>query len=141
MSDMLEPQYRPWRLGATLFTAFGVLALVVASVGIYSSVSYGVSQRTHEFGVRVALGARARDVIAQVIGQGLRTVALGILLGVALTIATGRLVASLLYGISPTDPIAMLSVAIVLLSVSIVAALSPAWRAARVDPMTALRTD
>jgi ABC-type antimicrobial peptide transport system permease subunit len=114
---------------------------VVAAIGIYSSVSYGVSQRIHEFGVRVALGARAVDVMQHVIGQGLRTVAFGIALGVVLTLAAGRLVASLLYGVSPADPVAMAAVVVLLLGVSIVAALSPAWRAARVDPMTALRTD
>ena len=141
MSDVLEPQYRPWRLGATLFTVFGMLALVVAAIGIYSSVSYGVSQRVHEFGVRVALGARTSDVIQHVVGQGVRTVAFGIALGVVLTLAAGRLVASLLYGVSPADPVAMVAVVLLLLGVSIVAALSPAWRAARVDPMTALRTD
>jgi predicted permease len=141
MSDALEGQYRPWRLGAALFTTFGVLALIVATIGIYSSVSYGVSQRVHEFGVRVALGARTSDVIGHVIGQGLRTVALGVALGVALTIVAGRLIASLLYGVSPSDPVAIALVATLLLLVSIAAALSPAWRAARVDPMTALRTD
>jgi putative ABC transport system permease protein len=141
MSDALEPQYRPWRLGATLFTLFGLLALVVATIGIYSSVSYGVSQRVHEFGVRVALGARTTDVMQHVIGQGLRTVTIGILLGVVLTLAAGRLVASLLFGVSPADPMAMLAVVILLLGVSVVAALSPALKAARVDPMTALRTD
>jgi putative ABC transport system permease protein len=141
MSDALEPQYRPWRLGATLFTVFGTLALIVAAIGIYSSVSYGVSQRLHEFGVRVALGARAGDVMRHVLAQGVRTVALGIALGVALTLAAGRLVASLLYGVSPADPVAMVVVVVLLFSVSIAAAISPAWRAARVDPMTALRTD
>jgi ABC-type antimicrobial peptide transport system permease subunit len=141
MSDVLEPQYRPWRLGATLFTVFGMLALVVAAIGIYSSVSYGVSQRVHEFGVRVALGARAGDVMRHVIGQGVRTVAFGIALGVVLTLAAGRLVASLLYGVSPADPVAMAAVVVLLLGVSIAAALFPAWRASRVDPITALRAD
>jgi putative ABC transport system permease protein len=141
MSDALENQYRPWRLGATLFATFGGLALIVAAVGIYSSVSYGVSQRVHEFGVRVALGARTTDVVAHVVGQGLRIVSMGIGLGAVLTLAAGRLVASLLYGVSPNDPAAMAIVAGILIVVSIVAALSPAWRAARVDPMTALRTD
>ena len=74
MSAVLEPQYRPWRLGATLFSLFGVLAGLVAALGVYSTVSYSVSQRTHEFGVRVALGAQLGDVVRHVLGEGLRMV-------------------------------------------------------------------
>jgi putative ABC transport system permease protein len=141
MAQNLEPEYRPWRLGATLFTAFGLLALVVAIVGIYSTVSYGVSQRTHEFGVRIALGARIGDVLRQVVGEGLRTVAIGVVLGVVLALAAGRLVAALLYGVSPSDPLVLLLVPLVLLAVAALAAVVPAWRAARVDPVTALRSE
>ena len=141
MTENLEPEYRPWRLGATLFTAFGLLALVVALVGIYSTVSYGVSQRTHEFGVRLALGARIGDVLRQVVGEGVRTVAIGVVVGVALALAAGRLVASLLYGVSPRDPAALLLVSLALLVVAALAAVVPAWRAARVDPVRALRAE
>ena len=141
MSQLLEPNYRPWRLGATLFSTFGLLALVVASVGIYSTVSYGVNQRVHEFGVRVALGAHTGDVLRQVLGEGLRTVATGVALGIALAIGTGRFIASLLFGISPSSPAVMFVVAMSLLGVAAVAAFAPAWRAARVDPVTALRAD
>jgi putative ABC transport system permease protein len=141
MSDVMAPQYRPWRLGATLFTLFGILAAVVAAVGIYSTVSYSVNQRTHEFGVRVALGARLADVVRHVLTEGLRTVVIGILVGVALALVAGRLVASLLYGITPHDPAAIAIVVTVLLLVAAVAALVPALRAARVDPVTALRTE
>jgi predicted permease len=141
MSDRLAPQYRPWRLGASLFTAFGLLALAVAIVGIYSTVSYGVNQRVHEFGVRIALGARVADVLRVVTGEGLRTVAVGIAVGIALALAAGRLIGSLLYGVHANDPLSMASVAIVLLVVGGVAALLPAWRAARVDPVIALRAD
>jgi ABC-type antimicrobial peptide transport system permease subunit len=141
MSERLEPEYRPWRLGATLFTAFGFLALLVAIVGIYSTVSYGVSQRTHEFGVRIALGARIRDVLRQVMGEGVRIVAIGIALGIALALTAGRLVSSLLYGVEPSDPAVLLLVTASLLLVAMLAALLPAWRAARVDPVTALREE
>ena len=141
MTANLEPEYRPWRLGATLFTSFGALALLVALIGIYSTVSYGVSQRTHEFGVRIALGARIGDVLRQVVGEGLRTVAIGVAVGVALALAAGRLVAALLYGVSPSDPAVLALVPAVLLGVSALAALVPAWRASRVDPVTALRTE
>jgi putative ABC transport system permease protein len=141
MSDRLADEYRPWQLGAKLFTGFGVLALLVAIVGIYSTMSYGVSQRTHEFGVRVALGARVGDVLRLVMGEGLRVVAVGVVLGIALALAAGRLISALLYGIEPSDPRVMLIVSTTLLVVAAIAALLPAWRAARVDPVTALRAD
>ena len=141
MAASMEPEYRPWRLGATLFTLFGLLALIVAGVGVYSSVSYGVSQRTHEFGVRAALGATTGNVLSQVLGEGLRTVAIGIGVGIALALAAGRLVASLLYGIKANDPGAMAIAAIVLLSIAAIASLVPAWRAAKADPVEALRAE
>lgn len=141
MMENLEPEYRPWRLGATLFTAVGGLALLVALIGIYSTVSYGVAQRTHEFGVRIALGAQLTDLVKQVIGEGVRTVVAGIAVGVLLALATGRLVASLLYGVDAKDPATMASVALLMLFVAIVAAVVPAWRASRVDPVSALRAE
>jgi predicted permease len=141
LDERLDPQYRPWRLGATLFSAFGALALIVAVVGIYSTVSYGVNQRLHEFGVRVALGARVGDVIRLVVGQGVRTVAIGVAIGVLLSLAAGKLIASLLYGVSPRDPLALAVVVVVLLATGALAALMPAWRASRVDPVGALRAD
>ena len=141
MAEQLDTQYRPWRLGAQLFGAVSVLALVVALVGIYSTVSYGVSQRTQEFGVRVALGAQIRDVLAQVLGEGLRVVTIGVIVGVLLTLAAGRLVAALLYGVAPSDPVTLTVVGLALLATAALAALVPAWRAATVDPVTALRAD
>lgn len=141
MSQVMEPSYRPWDLGAKLFTLFGVLALVVASIGIYSTVSYAVSRRTHEFGVRIALGARAADVVGQVLGEGLRMVLGGILAGLALSLAAGKLVSSLLYGIEPSDPGAMVMVTAVLVTIAIVAAFVPARRAAAADPILALRAE
>jgi predicted permease len=141
LAERLEPEYRPWRLGATLFTAFGLLALVVALVGIYSTVSYSVGQRTHEFGVRIALGARIHNVLNQVVGEGLRVVGVGVAVGIVLALAAGRLVAAVLYGVEPSDARAMLLASATLLIVAIIAALVPAWRAARVDPNVALRAD
>lgn len=141
LSDVFEPQYRPWRVGATLFTALSILALIVAIVGIYSTVSYSVSQRTHEFGIRIALGARIEDVLQLVLGEGLRTVLVGVVLGIALALAGGRLIASLLYGVAPNNPFVMTSVAIVLFVTAAAATLLPAWRAGRLDPMIALRSD
>ena len=141
MSSVLDPMYHPWRLGATLFTMFGVLAALVAALGVYSTVSYGVSLRTHEFGVRAALGATSGAVVRQVVANGLRIVAIGVAVGIAVSLAAGRLVASLLYGISPHDPGALAAVAGGLLLVAGAAMLLPAWRAARLDPVAVLRAE
>lgn len=141
MTETLEPEYRPWVLGARLFTAFGLLALLVALIGIYSTVSYGVTQRTHEFGVRIALGARVADVLSLVVGEGVRLVAVGVAAGVALALAAGKLIASMLYGVSPGDPVTLVVVASIMLATAVAAALMPAWRAARLDPVRALRSD
>ncbi len=141
LEQYLEPQYRPWRLGATLFSAFGVLALIVAAVGVYSTVSYTVAQRGHEFGVRSALGARTPDILRQVIGSSLRPVLVGVTIGALLALLGGRFIAALLYGIEPGHPGVMMGVAMVLVSIAAAAALGPAWRASHVDPVTVLRTD
>jgi len=139
MHDGLAPDYRPWKLGATLFTCFGALALLVAVIGIYGAVAYGVAQRGHEFAVRRALGARLGDVVRQVVGESMRTVMVGLAAGIGLALAGGRFVASLLYDIAPTDLGVMLTVSLVLLVVSAVAAAVPARRAACVDPAKVLR--
>lgn len=141
MAASMEPEYRPWQLGATLFTLFGLLAALVAAIGVYSSVSYAVSQRMHEYGVRVALGATWERIVRDVIGSGLRTVLVGVVAGIVLALASGRLIASLMYGVSPSDPVAMLVAAGSLIVVATLACLMPAWRAGRSDPVTALRTD
>lgn len=141
MTEALEPQLRPWRLGAQLFSAFGVLALLVTVVGVYSVMAYAVSQRTHEMGVRMALGARLRDVLRLVMGDGLRVVALGVVLGVAVALALGRIVESLLFEVTPRDPVAMATAAAVLLATGMAASFVPAWRAGRVDPAETLRQE
>jgi predicted permease len=141
MSEIMSAEYRPWRLGATLFTAFGVLALIVAAIGVYSTVSYSVSRRTHEFGVRMALGARAADVLHHVLAGELKIIAIGLAVGIAIATASGQLIASLLYGVRPSDPVSVLVVAATLTATAIVAALAPALRASRVDPVTALRAE
>lgn len=141
MAEAMAPEYRPWELGARLFTLFGVLALLVAAIGTYSTSSYAVTQRTHEFGVRMALGARATDVVRQVVSEGLRTALVGVAAGIVLALAAGRLVAALLYGIEPRDPATLAVVAGLLVVVGVVASLVPAWRAAHADPLDALRAD
>ena len=139
VSDALTSGWRSWRLGATMFTAFGLLALVIASLGLYGVTAYGVTQRTREIGVRIALGARGADVIRLSVAQALRATAVGALIGMGLAFALGRAVASLLFGVRPADPTAVLGGIAVLLAVAALAAYLPARRAARIDPMEALR--
>jgi predicted permease len=141
MSKVMEPDFRPWTLGATLFLLFGALAALVAVIGAYSSVSYSVNMRTHELGVRVALGARFSHVIRHVLSDGMRLVAVGVVIGAILSLAGGRFVASQRDGVSPHDPLALSLVAAGLLLVAGLAMLIPAWRAARVQPMAALRVE
>jgi predicted permease len=141
MSSFLEPQYRPWRLGARLFGVFGLLALIVTAVGVYGVTAYAVSERTHEMGVRVALGAKMSDLLRLVLGEGFRVVLLGCLLGIATTLALGRMLASLLFEVTPRDPSAALAASAVLIVAGVAASLVPALRAGRVDPSEVLRQD
>ena len=141
MLENLESEYRPWKLGAALFTGFGLLALAVALVGIYSSISYSVSQRKREFGVRIALGAQMRDILNLVLSEGLRVVLIGIAVGIAFGLAAGKLISALLFGVQPNDPSTILMVSSGLLVVAGLAALVPALRASRVDPAMSLRAD
>ena len=141
MDDFEAPELAQWRLGATLFSGAGLLALIVAAIGIYSTMSYGVSQRTREIGIRVALGARGANVARLIVGQGVRVILAGIVLGVLAAIALGRLVSPLLYGVTPHDPLVLSGAGAVLVVVAVVACLVPARRAARVDPMETLRAE
>jgi predicted permease len=141
MDATLARQFHQWRLGASLFSVAGLLALLVAAVGIYSTVAYMVGQRTHEIGVRIALGARSGNIARVVIGRGIGVVVTGIAIGLLTTLAMGKLVASLLYGVTPRDPMVLGVVALVLLVAAGAACLVPAWRAMRVDPMETLRTE
>lgn len=124
---------------AVVLTAFALIAALLAAVGIYAVISYSVTQRNHEIGVRLALGARQGDVFRQVVGQGMRPVLLGISIGIAAALFLARLITSLLYGVRPSDPLTLLAVAILLAAVAVLASFAPARRATRVDPMIALR--
>jgi predicted permease len=139
--DLLDPEIRPFRLGATMFGVFGVLALLLAGVGLYAVISFGVTLRTRELGVRAALGAQVGDVVRLVLTDGLRVTALGVVVGLLLSLALGRVVEALLFGASPRDPFVFAIVAGTLLLVAVAASLVPAYRAARVDPLVALRDD
>ncbi|HEY7894129.1 MAG TPA: ADOP family duplicated permease [Gemmatimonadaceae bacterium] len=137
----VHEQLSPWREGAWLFSVFGALALVVAAIGVYSVLAYSVSQRTHEMGVRMALGARNEHVMALVVREGVRVVLVGVVVGVAASLALGTVVASMLYDTSPHDPVVLAVVAAVLTIVGVAASAVPAWRASRTDPVVALRSD
>jgi predicted permease len=141
LPQVLEPQIRPWRLGTTIFSAFGVLALMVSALGTYSVIAYSVNQRAHEMSVRAALGARAADIIRLVVGQGARVAAVGIVLGIGISLVASRLIESLLYETSARDPLVAIGVATLLAFVAVVASSIPAWRATRADPVVALRSD
>jgi hypothetical protein len=139
LGERIAPQWRSWRLGATMLSVFGLLALVIASLGLYGVTAYGVTQRTQEIGVRIALGAGRRDVVGLAVAQALRATGIGALVGVLLAFALGRAVSSLLFGIKPADPASVLGAIVVLLAVAALAAYLPARRAAAIDPMEALR--
>lgn len=141
MRAVLERELRPWRLGASLFGAFGAIALVLSALGLYSVVAYSVAQRTHEMGVRVALGAQVRDIVRLVLRQGMGVSAVGIAIGIALTLAAAGWVKPLLYETSARDPGRLILVASGLLAVSALASLIPARRATRADPLSALRAE
>ena len=124
-----------------MFVGFGALALVLAAVGLYSVIAYTVAQRTHELGVRAALGARSRDMLWLVVGQGVAFAAAGIAIGSAIAFLGGRWIEPLLFGQSARDPAVFGLVAAVLLVVAVVASAAPARRALRADPTVALRTE
>jgi putative ABC transport system permease protein len=129
------------RLWGALFTAFSLLALVLAAVGIYGVMSYLVSQRTREIGIRMALGSSQQSVLGLITSEGMRLVAVGVLIGLAATIVLGRSLESILYGVTSRDPVTMLVVAVTLVLVALTACLLPARRAARIDPLVALRQE
>jgi putative ABC transport system permease protein len=141
MHEHLDHEYRPWRLAARLFAGFGALALAVALIGVYTAVSYGVTERTRELGVRMALGARAQDVVRLVLRDSLRVVAVGVAVGIVVALAGGRLLSGLLYGVAASDATVMLLASASLLAAATAAALLPAWRAATLDPLISLKAD
>jgi len=141
LSTVIEGVVRQWVLGATMFTMFGVLALVLAAVGLYGVIAYDVAQRMREMGVRVALGAQAADIRRLVLWQGVRVTALGVVLGLVIAFVTVRYVEKLLFNTPARDPVAFGIATITILAVAVFATLIPARRATRVDPVVTLRTE
>jgi putative ABC transport system permease protein len=122
-----------------LLGAFAALALTLAAVGLYGVVSYSVARRTHEIGVRLALGAERTDVVRLVVGQGIRLTLIGVTLGILAAMGLTQFLATLLYGVKPTDLVTLTAVALLLAIVALLASYIPARRAMKVDPMVALR--
>jgi putative ABC transport system permease protein len=141
METLVNPQTRSWRLGATMFGLFGVLAVVVAALGLYSVLAYDVSRRMRELGIRVALGARRVDVGRMVVMRAVKVATLGLGIGSAIAIAAGPTVTPLLYQTSAREPVAFAFAAVVVVLVALLAAVLPTRRAVRVDPIAALRSD
>jgi putative ABC transport system permease protein len=139
MEGVLSESIARQRFSTLLLGIFAGVALVLAAVGIYGVMSYSMAQRTREIGIRMALGAQKRDVLKLAVGQGLKLVAIGVALGLAGALALTRLMSSLLFGISATDPATLVTISLVLVAVALLASYIPARRAAKVDPLIALR--
>jgi putative ABC transport system permease protein len=139
MAETLSRSIWQPRLYTILFGVFASVALILASIGIYGVMSYSVTQRTHEVGIRMALGARPRDVLKMIVRQGMSLTAVGIGVGLIGAFLLTRLMSGLLYGVSATDPLTFILISLTLAGVALVACAVPARRATRVDPMIALR--
>ena len=133
-TSVSEPRFRTLLLGI-----FAASALLLSMVGLYGLMAYSVSQRVHEIGIRMALGAQQEDVLRMIIGQGLKLVLIGVVVGLFGALALSRILARFLYGVTATDPMTFIAVAVILILVAIAACYIPARRAMRVDPMVALR--
>ena len=119
----------------------GSLALLLSVVGLYGVLAYSVAQRTHELGIRIALGAQKRDILRLVLTRGMSLTLIGVGIGITGAVMLTRFLSSLLYGVKPNDPVTLVTVSLLLLAITLLAAYMPARRAARVDPMTALRLE
>ena len=139
--SVIDPELRAWRLGATMFTVFGFLALLVAGVGLYSVLSFNVAQRFHEMGIRTALGASRRSLVGMVVREAIGLTTLGVVIGLAVAAGLSAFVEPILYGVSPRDSMVFLSVATGLMAAGVCAGLLPARRASRANAMEVLRAD
>ncbi len=135
LSEMLGPR----RFVMTLLEIFAGIALALATIGIYGLLQYNTTRQTHDIGIRMALGARHVDVLRAVLGQGVRLILIGVAIGIAGAVALTRVLSSLLYDVTPTDPLTLATVSALLIAIALLASYIPARRAARIDPMVALR--
>jgi putative ABC transport system permease protein len=141
MDDVVAGATARPRFTLVLLATFAGVALVLAAVGIYGVISYAVSRRTHEIGVRMALGATPRNVVRLIVGQGMRVVAVGVAVGLAGALLVTRLMTNVVYGIRVTDPLTYAAVSVLLVVVALVASYVPARRATRIDPLASMRVD
>ena len=141
MSDVVGSAMSAPRFTSILLSIFGALALTLSAIGLYGVLSYVVSRRTREIGIRVAIGAGRPAVLRMVLGSGLWLTAAGIFTGLLLAAATTRLLSGLLHGVTPGDPATFTAVTLGLLAVAVLASAVPAWRASRVDPVVALKSE
>jgi len=141
LQEAIDPEFKPWQLGASMFTMFGILALGVAAIGLYSLMAYLVEIRRREFGVRMALGATSGRISREVVGRGVATATFGTAFGILAALAAGSYVRPLLYDTNAGDPVILTLVAAAVLIIAVVASWLPAHRASRTDPAIALRAD
>jgi putative ABC transport system permease protein len=141
LAEIVGSQTQSWHLGATMFVVFGGLALLLAAIGLYSVIAYNVAQRTHELGIRRALGAQAVDIMRLVVVDGLRVASVGVAIGVVAAIWAGKWAKPLLFDESPRDPVVFAVVTITLIVVAAAASWLPALRASKVEANVALRSE
>ena len=141
MEEVMTDAIASPRFYGVLFSLFGVLALVLAGIGIYGVVSTTVGERSDEIGLRMALGATGREILLKEVINGVRTITFGVVAGVALAFGTSRLLSSLLFEVSPTDPVVVLATSLTLVLVAVAGVAIPAARASRIDPLSALRAE
>jgi ABC-type antimicrobial peptide transport system permease subunit len=141
MASRIEAMRGPWRVGATLFSAFGILALLVASMGVYSVLSFAVARRRREIGIRSALGAQRRDLMVMVVSRAAWLVGAGLTAGLAVALLTGRFLESVLFGVPTVNPTVFGLVAVVLIAAGLVAAWLPARKATAIDPVGAMAVE
>ena len=141
LAQLFVDEMSPFRFAADLILVFGGIALALAAAGVYGVMSYGVAQRTHEIGVRIALGAQSRDVLRLVVGQGIKTAMIGLAVGLPLALGLSRVMASLLFGVVTLEYTVLIGFASLLFAVAFLSSYLPARRAAKVDPMVALRCE